>query len=267
MSLFYRCPICTLSLSQSANTLSCDNNHQFDFAKEGYINLLPVQFKKSKEPGDNLDMVQARRAFLSQGHYSFLQASLVEMVKSLNPNSLLDMGCGEGFYTQALAHSDAISVYGLDISKPAIRYAAKRYPQCHFAVASCKQTPFHDNSFSAVVSVFAPLFEEECARLLREDGYVIQVSPGPSHLFELKSKIYADVKLHSLPGSTELFEIIEQKTVTQRIFLDLQDTLNLIKMTPFAWKFRPEHLAELENSHTHEVTLDFALTVYKRRAA
>lgn len=265
MTLLFRCPICAKNLSQSDNALTCENNHQFDFAKEGYINLLPVQFKKSKEPGDNLDMVQARRAFLSKGHYSFLQASLVDTFRSLSPDNILDMGCGEGFYTQALAYDNNVAVYGLDISKAAVRYSAKRYPQCRFAVASCKQTPFPDGVFSAIVSIFAPLFDEECARLLTEEGHVVQVSPGPNHLFELKSKIYADVKLHELPASNPLFEVVEQRLVTNVSTLSAEDTLNLIKMTPFAWKFRPEHLAEIESSSHHQVTFDFAITVYKKR--
>ncbi|MFC0117278.1 23S rRNA (guanine(745)-N(1))-methyltransferase [Pseudoalteromonas xiamenensis] len=266
MSNLFRCPICSSDFTAQDHTLVCENRHQFDRAKDGYFNLLPVQFKKSKEPGDNLEMVQARRAFLAAGHYSFLQSELVEKVKQYNVHALLDMGCGEGFYTQALKVDDLTQVYGLDISKAAVRYAAKRYPDCHFAVASCKQTPFNDCLFDGIISVFAPLFVEEAHRLLSEAGLIIQVSPGPNHLYELKSKIYSDVRLHDLPQCPSQFELVEQHIIRRDIELIAKDALNLIQMTPFAWKFRPEQLEDINNQVKIPETLEFCITVLRKRA-
>ena len=95
MSLQYQCPLCNHALLKHNSSLRCDNNHTFDFAKEGYVNLLPVQHKNSKQPGDSLEMVQARRAFLEQGFYAFLQRALSNIISERKPNVLIDLGCGE----------------------------------------------------------------------------------------------------------------------------------------------------------------------------
>ncbi len=98
----YQCPICQQSLSKSESYFRCENNHQFDIAKEGYVNLTPANQKRSKAPGDNAEMMQARRRFLELGHYSPLSnriASICSDVIRTDTPSLLDIGCGEGYYT------------------------------------------------------------------------------------------------------------------------------------------------------------------------
>ncbi|SFC63770.1 23S rRNA (guanine(745)-N(1))-methyltransferase [Pseudoalteromonas denitrificans] len=264
MSLAYICPICTQNLSLNNKTLSCSNNHSFDFAKEGYVNLLPVQHKKSKDPGDNIAMVQARRQFLSQGHYCFLQNAVADKLKSVGPDkTVIDLGCGEGFYTQALQKSaPTCTVYGVDISKPAIKYAAKRYPDCHFSVASIAQAPFNDLKADVIVSIFAPLFDTELSRLCKDK--LIVASPGPRHLFELKKQIYQDVNLHTPVDCPQGFESYSEETLTRTVVLDIPTAKNLVMMTPFAWKFRPEHWQDLEQKENIEVTLEFYLSIFKK---
>ncbi|MFC3031229.1 23S rRNA (guanine(745)-N(1))-methyltransferase [Pseudoalteromonas fenneropenaei] len=267
MSMLYRCPLCGLALHKQEHAYFCDNRHQFDIAKEHYVNLLPVQFKKSKDPGDNLAMVQARRQFLASGHYQFMCDALAKRIATDNPSTLLDMGCGEGFYTSQLANQIRTQVHGIDISKAAIRYAAKRYQDCHFAVASAKQSPFQDHSFDAIVSIFAPLFVEECLRLLKPDGLVYQVSPGPRHLFELKSCIYQQVNLHQAPQAPAGMHCVDEIVLEKQVVLTEQEALDLIYMTPFAWKFQPEHLAELRAQAKIVVTLSFIISALARDAA
>lgn len=264
MSLHYHCPLCKHALTLTDKTYRCVNNHSFDIAKEGYVNLLPVQNKKSKQPGDNLDMVQARRAFLSAGHYGFLQHAIARLVSKLKPLSVIDLGCGEGFYTQAIANSSNATVYGVDISKPAVKYAAKRYENAHFSVASISQSPFADSEADVLVSVFAPLFADELARLAKPQSTLIVASPGPWHLKELKSFIYADVKPHTQIEAPNGFsekstELLEQQTV-----LSVEDIKHLIMMTPFAWKFRPEHWQEIEQKGPQTVTLSFYVSQFIR---
>lgn len=264
MSLAYQCPLCQSSLQLVEKSLRCDNNHTFDYAKEGYVNLLPVQNKNSKQPGDNLDMVQARRAFLSTGHYEFLQQAIAELVAQLSPKNVIDLGCGEGFYTQAIASKCRGNVYGVDISKSAIKYAAKRYENCQFSVASISQAPFADNQTDVLISIFAPLFEQELARLLSQDGSLIVASPGPWHLKELKQKIYREVNAHTPIVAPENFTLIQQNLIEQQIQLGFDDVKNLITMTPFAWKFRPEHWQELEEQGEQNVTLSFYVSHFRK---
>ncbi|MBE8771282.1 putative RNA methyltransferase, partial [Klebsiella quasipneumoniae] len=165
----YSCPLCHAPLSRSDNHYSCPQRHQFDLAKEGYVNLLPVQFKRSRDPGDSAEMMQARRAFLDAGHYQPLRDAIAERLRHAAPQALLDIGCGEGYYTHAFA-AIASRSWGLDVSKPAIRAAAKRYPQVNFCVASSQRLPFSDNSFDAVVRIYAPCNAGELARVVWPGG-------------------------------------------------------------------------------------------------
>ncbi|CAM4170098.1 23S rRNA (guanine(745)-N(1))-methyltransferase [Pseudoalteromonas byunsanensis] len=264
MTLLYRCPLCSAPLEQTQHSLCCQKRHQFDFAKEGYINLLPVQNKKSKQPGDNLQMVQARRAFFATEHYVFLREKLVEKLLKLAPNTVIDLGCGEGFYTHAIADSVDGQVYGVDISKAAVKYAAKRYKNVNFSVASIKQAPFPDNSADILLSVFAPIFAQELHRLCNDNGTLIIVSPGPKHLFELKQHIYDDVQLHDVVDTPHGFVLKEHNLLEVQQQISTGVLEHLIQMTPFAWKFKDSHYDALRNAKTHTVTLSFYISEFKK---
>lgn len=268
MTFHYQCPLCATALTRNDNTFACEQSHQFDCAKEGYVNLLPVQFKKSKQPGDNLEMVQARRQFLAGGHYEFLRQALWQQVQTHttetpNTSTIYDLGCGEGYYTSGLKTPDT-QVYGIDIAKPAIRYAAKRYPDCHFSVASIKNAPLVSHSANAIVSVFAPVFSEEMARLLAPAGKVFVVSPAPRHLYELKAMIYNEVRLHTPPAQLKGLSLQSHTLLSETLELDGKSTEQLIKMTPFAWKFTPAHWQKISQQNTHQVTAEFYLTQYQK---
>ncbi|MBB1370155.1 putative RNA methyltransferase [Pseudoalteromonas sp. SR45-4] len=264
MSLEYSCPLCSNLLIKTANMLRCENNHSFDFAKEGYVNLLPVQQKNSKQPGDSLEMVQARRAFLERNYYAFLQHELGQIISNIAANNIIDLGCGEGFYTQALASNTQATVYGVDISKAAVKYAAKRYSNCHFSVASISQAPFKSYFADVLVSVFAPLFTQELARLAKPGSTLVVASPGPQHLKELKEYIYSSVNEHTQIEVPAMFTQTSQTLITEQVTLNFSDVKNLIMMTPFAWKFRPEHWLALEEKGEHNVTLSFYIIQFTR---
>ena len=144
----FSCPLCHQPLSREKNSYICPQRHQFDMAKEGYVNLLPVQHKRSRDPGDSAEMMQARRAFLDAGHYQPLRDAIVAQLRERlddKATAVLDIGCGEGYYTHAFADAlPEITTFGLDVSKVAIKAAAKRYPQVTFCVASSHRLPFSD---------------------------------------------------------------------------------------------------------------------------
>ena len=153
------CPFCLEALELESRTLICPNGHTFDIDKEGYLNLL-----RKRLPGDTKEMLQARRAFLEHGFYQPLSDAIntlvAERIPSLQAISLLDAGCGEGYYLgclqQALSEQTNRCV-GLDISKEAIRMAAKRYPNIDFVVANLKEPlPLQDNTFQLILNIFAP---------------------------------------------------------------------------------------------------------------
>ena len=271
MSLEYQCPLCSKSLTKTQNTLRCESNHSFDFAKEGYVNLLPVQNKNSKQPGDSLEMVQARRTFLEQGYYQPLMDRLLALynekvtANSDKPAMVLDAGCGEGFYTHQ--HKSAENtVYGVDIAKEAIKKAGKKYQQCNFSVATLSKLPFSDKLFSWIVSVYAPILEQEFTRVLSNGGFLLTVTPAKQHLMQLKQHIYNDAKEHDeekLP--IEHLALVHQENISYPMQLKTgQDTLNLLSMTPFAFKASDEVKNTLLNKPDFTCQADFLIRLYQK---
>jgi len=262
------CPLCHSPLVQTANSFCCDQRHQFDVAREGYLNLLPVQHKRSKEPGDSSEMIQARRAFLDAGHYLPLREAICNTLQGLSPEVLLDIGCGEGYYTGAFAAVRADiggETYGLDVSKVAIRYAAKRYRDVRFCVASSQRLPFADNSMDAIVRIFAPCNAAELARVVKPGGVVITATPGPRHLYQLKELIYQQVELHHevsevMPG----FILKQALQPAWNMTLTGEQAVTLLQMTPFAWRARPEVWQQLKQVSTFACETDFVVRVWEK---
>lgn len=300
----YQCPLCHQPLQLCGGEprrWQCAARHQFDCAKEGYVNLMPVQHKHSKNPGDNKEMMQARRAFLDAGHYqplrdkvaALLQESLTAAPSPKQASSapasdahrvqVLDIGCGEGYYTAALAGvlaehattsngdaSDgeaqaASQVFGLDISKVAVRYAAKRYPNVEFCVASSHRLPFADASLDAVVRIYAPCKAQELARCVRPGGVVITVSPAPRHLYQLKEQVYGDVVLHPCPVETLAGFTLEQDLrLAYPMRLGAEAAVQLLQMTPFAWRASAQVWESLAAQSEFACETDFAIRIHRR---
>ncbi|KGY12887.1 23S rRNA methyltransferase [Vibrio tubiashii] len=271
----YTCPLCHQSLSLSERTYRCQNNHSFDLAKEGYINLMPVQHKRSKDPGDNKEMMQARRRFLEKDYYQALKQYVAKLCSETlrdTQHRLLDIGCGEGYYTTEVAtslnnqYADA-KTFGLDISKVAIRYAAKRYPNCLFSVASSHRLPFDEKSLDAVLRIYAPCKAEELSRVVTDQGVVITVTPAARHLYQLREEIYPDVRLHSEEAEPiEGFVLEKQEKLSYMMKLSDGDAHDLLQMTPFAWKASNELRERLKSATLFECEADFMIRVYRKVA-
>ncbi|WP_199611377.1 23S rRNA (guanine(745)-N(1))-methyltransferase [Flocculibacter collagenilyticus] len=273
----YRCPLCKEPLSLIENSFKCSNNHSFDKAKEQYVNLLPVQQKNSLQPGDDKSMVLARRTFLSLGYYDKLRVEVINIIKSTlskhdqsnEATNLLDLGCGEGFYTALFSKelqqlNSSSTAYGIDISKSAVKYAAKRDKQSHYCVATNASLPFNDGFADIITNVFAPIDATECARILKPKGELVRVSPGPKHLIELKSEIYDTPRLHKATTEPEGFKQTDNVQVSYQIALtDPQAIEALIDMTPFAWKISTENKKRLLNEQALSLSLDFVIDVYQ----
>ncbi len=243
----YICPLCRQPLQLLDRTWKCSQGHCFDKAKEGYVNLLPVQNKKSQDPGDNKQMMFARREFLNQGYYQHLSDRLNELASEYADSaiSILDIGCGEGYYTgrlvDALSSSSQninIRVHGLDISKSAIRYGAKRYSHINFCVASVFDMPFADDSFDLVIRIYAPSDLDELKRVMKPGGVIITVAPGPYHHYALKKTIYSEPKPHPVSEARlDGFNCLHQERLTSDMEINSeQDLTHFLEMTPYAWK-------------------------------
>ncbi|MGX9418918.1 23S rRNA (guanine(745)-N(1))-methyltransferase [Vibrio sp. WJH972] len=266
----YQCPLCENTLIQNSGSYTCEHNHQFDIAKEGYVNLMPVQHKRSKDPGDNKEMMTARRQFLATGHYHPLRDAIGNLLQKNQVSSLLDIGCGEGYYTdyfrgQLTAANHKASVYGLDISKIAIRYAAKSYPDSHFCVASSQRLPFTDNGLDAVVRIYAPCNDDELMRVVKDKGIVITVTPAGRHLYQLKSLIYQDVRLHDeTPENIPNFSLINEQALHYTMSLSGENASHLLQMTPFAWKASESVKFNLAQQSVFECDAHFMIRIYQK---
>jgi len=270
--MIYQCPLCHQPLAENNQQWRCENNHQFDNAKEGYVNLLPVQHKRSKQPGDSTEMMASRRAFLDAGHYQPLRdrvISLLDEVLAANSKTILDIGCGEGYYTAAMAEqltqTRPLTVYGLDVAKVAVRNASKRYQQVKFCVASSHRLPFADGALDAIVRIYAPCKAEELHRALKASGYVLTVIPGPRHLYQLKACIYSDVQLHSEEEECIAgFERIRREQLAYKMTLTGQQAFDLLQMTPFAWRATEVLKQQLIEQEAFVCETDFVIGLHRR---
>jgi 23S rRNA (guanine745-N1)-methyltransferase len=263
----YICPICKKSLLLNNKSYSCESKHSFDQAKEGYVNLLPVQHKHSKDPGDNKAMVSARREFLDKGFYQPLADELQALYQQYADltKPVFDAGCGEGFYTQQYSNLTN-NVYGIDIAKNAVKSAAKKYKNCQFSVGTLSQLPFTENYFSWINSIYAPILEQEFTRVLADNGYLVTVTPAKNHLIELKALIYREATQHDISKTPiEHLTLIEQKEVNYVMeFTKSDDIINLLAMTPFAFKTTDSLLNDLKARESFTCQADFLIRLYQK---
>ncbi len=269
----FRCPLCGDALTETRSGLRCPAGHCFDRAKEGYVNLLPVNQKHSKLPGDDKGMVAARRAFLEKGWYQPLREALQALAAELTgpAPAVLDAGCGEGYYTGGvrealLAAGKAPEIAGIDISKAALQKAGKRYPGIEFAVASAYRLPAADGSADLLLNVFSPLAIEEFRRVLKPGGVFLYVVPGAKHLWELKEALYErPYPNEERETPYEGFRYERIVPVQYTVHLPGQEDIHaLFQMTPYYWKTSREGAARLAAVPQMDCRIDFRVHVFRR---
>ncbi len=268
MSCFI-CPVCKSVLTEQESKYSCLNNHCFDKAKQGYVNLLMSQQSSQKRHGDDKLMVKSRRDFLNNGYYSALSQEICEVINRIKSKDtvLFDIGCGEGYYTSQIKTECGISeTYGIDISKNALQYASKMDKSIKYAVASAFQLPFAENSADIVLNIFAPCAYDEFNRVLNKDGFLVKVVPLSEHLWELKKAIY-DKPYKNKPEikNDELFTLSDSVELKYQIILENKDDIyNLFTMTPYYYKTSKEDTEKLLKLESLTTTVHFAIEIYKK---
>ena len=257
------CPKCKNELHRYGNVYKCCQNHSYDIAKEGYVNLLLSR----TDAGDDKELVNGRINFLSGGYYQPLRDYLEKIIAKISPKSdikLLDMGCGTGYYTASFSKYGQI--YGLDISKNAIKYAAKHDKNSTYLVASNRSVPFNNDFFDILVHIFSPLFENEDQRILKSSGYLITVEPGKNHLIELKNLLYKNPYLNEEKShSYQNFEEISKESLDFKIKINDFDLHNLVMMTPYFYTTNKDDLGLLKVDTNIEISCDFLITIYQKK--
>ncbi len=254
------CPVCKDALFIRPDGLRCFRGHHFDKAKQGYVNLL--RSNSSSGHGDDKLMVAARSNFLNKGYYAPLRDNICALIGE--GHTVLDAGCGEGYYTaQMAAHN---TVCGVDISKEALKVAARRAPDAQFAVASVAALPVADGLVDTVVNIFAPDVNQEYLRVLQTGGRLIMVQPKEEHLWELKCAVYDNPYQNPAPETArEGFRIAEQQQVCYSITLDCNEDIKaLFQMTPYYYKTSKKDQKKLESLSTLATRLAFLITVYEK---
>lgn len=266
------CPKCKgVLIAGDDGAARCSHGHSYDRAKEGYYNLLLTQ--KGGDHGDNAEMVAARRTFLDTGAYIPLAERVAERVleHTADGGTILDAGCGEGYYTHIINEtaknvSKRLHVIGFDISKEAVRRAAKRDRELSLAVASSYDIPLDSESVDTVVNVFSPLALEETHRVLCTGGVFVMAIPAERHLFGLKSVLY-DTQYLNTVGSDELsgFEFVSKEKIAFSLTLDTQEKIHaLFMMTPYAYRTSREGRARLDSLSSLATEVEFYLFTYKK---
>lgn len=257
------CPICGIPLVIDPVVWRCANGHGFDVAKQGYVNLLPVQQKHSLHPGDTLAQIHARRRFLEAGFYEPISKKVCEL---LTEGTILDVGCGEGYYLREIGKCfPHASRWGMDISRDAVRLAAGADKKATFFVGTASKIPFPAESFDTITSLFALTMPEEYRRILRPGGHYLQVLAEEDHLENLKSLIYP-VRTHrekllspEYPG----FQLVEQCELTFDFSLtNAQQVQDLLAMTPHYWRIDRDGAMRAEKTTELHDTAHIRLNLY-----
>ena len=267
----YLCPHCGNVLLKNPTSYRCEKNHCFDQAKQGYVNLLCA--KNRGNHGDDKGMVSARCAFLDTNAYLPFCDTVCSLLNTVSHDdfSVLDAGCGEGYYTTRIhealtAKCNALDIHGLDVSKNAVIHAAKRNKQIQWSVGSVYALPYPSSSFSAIVSLFSPFARDEFLRVLQEKGYLLMGIPLEDHLWELKSAIY-DSPYKNRPSDEQLdgFRLLDRRELRYCFSLEGNEMIqNLFAMTPYAYNTSPKDRNKLNLLSRLEITAHFAVLLYQK---
>lgn len=274
----FACPICKSSMKVvELKSLYCSNQHTFDFAKQGYINLTthPVNTKYSK------DLFEARRNLITKSEfYNPLIEAIAKIIvehfdKMKQTISILDTGCGEGSHLAKICDTvsskypgDVVGV-GIDISKEGIIVAAKNYSDKIWAVADLANTPFNNEKFDVILNILSPSNYDEFNRILKTTGIVIKVVPQSGYLKELREHFYQETKkeeysnLETVERFKENFQSVESLRVNYNVTLNKSSIEWLVQMTPLTWGTIEERISSFLAKDTANITVDLEILIGK----
>ena len=263
----FACPICRENLTLLESSLKCNNRHSFDLAKFGYINLAPQIKQSANYDKENF---QNRQQILEAGFYqAILEAVSNLLASSKTATTILDIGCGEGFYSRKLQENHPEKTfYAFDISKDSVQIAAKREPNwaVNWFVGDLARLPIKDASMDILLDIFSPANYGEFRRVLSKDGILIKVIPTKNHLKEIRQRVQdqltnkdysnQDIKNHF----QEHFTILSSQTASLTKTITAEQLQALLSMTPLLFHVDQ---TKIDWSQLTEITIEAEILVGK----
>ena len=263
----FACPICQENLALVESSLKCSNRHSFDLAKFGYVNLAPQIKQSANYDKENF---QNRQEILEAGFYQAILEGISDLLATKpSAKTVLDIGCGEGFYSRKLqeSHSDK-TFYAFDISKDSVQIAAKSEPNwaVNWFVGDLARLPIKDASMDILLDIFSPANYGEFRRVLSKDGILIKVIPTENHLKEIRQMVQdqltkkdysnQDIKEHF----QEHFRIQSSQIASLTKPISAEQRQALLAMTPLL--FHVDH-TKIDWSQLTEITIEAEILVGK----
>ena len=261
----FACPICQENLTLVESSLKCNNRHSFDLAKFGYVNLAPQIKQSANYDKENF---QNRQQILESGFYQAILEVVSDLLSnSKNAKTILDIGCGEGFYSRKLQerHPDK-TFYAFDISKDSVQIAAKSEPNwaVNWFVGDLARLPIKDASMDILLDIFSPANYGEFRRVLSKDGVLIKVIPTENHLKEIRQRVQdqltnkdysnQDIKNHF----QEHFTILSSQTASLTKTITADQLQALLSMTPLLFHIDQ---SKIDWSQLTEITIEAEILV------
>ena len=272
-----KCPVCGASVStdEGGHSLRCAGerkSHCFDIAAGGYVNLISGR----SAGGDSREAVRARTAFLEGDHYAPIADAVGEILREMGGvdenATVVDAGCGEGYYLNRILNMLGCRGLGFDLSKFAVDHAAKSArrqglaSRSFYAVSSVFELPLADSSADAVINLFAPCVEREYRRILRNGGILVVVGAGEDHLYELKQALYDEVYRNDTRADLPVdLPLIAQRRVDFTVELTRsEDIESLFSMTPYYYRTSTEGFARLRALQMLTTRAQVEIYVYRK---
>ncbi|MHA6252823.1 putative RNA methyltransferase [Oceanobacillus sp. CAU 1775] len=268
----FRCPLCESEIRiNSDKSMVCTKNHTFDFAKQGYVNML----NRAGNTQYNKELFTARHDIIIESNlYDVLHERISEvMKKKLNIQEralVLDAGSGEGSHLNRILQkngSERLTGIGIDISKEGIRMAASKYKDAIWFVGDLANIPVADEAIQVILNILSPANYQEFKRVLDSDGLMIKVVPGTNYLKEFRQAIFDNTENESY-GNEEIislfkthFQTVHIEKVNDKRQLTKNELKNLVHMSPLGWNAKQEVIEELLNRDKFEITIDLDILI------
>jgi len=233
---FFKCPICGERLSLDGNSLICEQNHTFDISKKGFVDFI---LNNKQQKNYDLESFENRHTILEHGMYDHIADKLVKLIVDLDIKNILDVGCGEGYYSKKISKLDNKNIFAFDISKDSIQLASKGVNlPIEWFIGDLARLPIQDGTIDGIIDIFSPANYNEFNRILSPSGYVLKVIPNEFHVQELrevakdqlKQDKYSNKKV--LDYFEEHYQLLQEIDATKTYPVNVAERTAFINMTP-----------------------------------